>query len=303
MSGSGPGNFPGVWSIRLDVPPQALSAFEAAMERTCEALSSFEGRPGGPWRLEGITPQEPDHDALQGVIEVAATASGLAHAPSFSVLFLDDRDWVSQSQRGFPPVHAGRYFIYGSHHDGALPPGRVPVRIDAGQAFGTGRHESTLGCLLALDRLARWKKVRRPLDIGCGSGVLSLAVARTWRVGVLGCDRDGIAVKVAGQNARDNGLAAFLTYRVADGFNHNAIRRKGHFDLILVNILARPIVAMSPQIARYLEPGGVAILSGLLEREVPQVLCAIRTQGLALKEHVNLGGWATLVVQKGRRTC
>src|SRR5205823_2106389 len=120
---------------------------------------------------------------------------------------LPERDWLAENRRAFPPVRVRRFFIHGSHWREAAPAGMIPIEIDAATAFGTGEHASTSGCLLALDRLARRRRFRRPLDIGTGSGILAIAAAKRLHRTVLASDIDPAAVRVAGHHIRRNGLA------------------------------------------------------------------------------------------------
>ncbi len=286
------------WSIRFDVPPTAKPAAEAVMHRLCEAVSAFEVRLGGPWQIEGLAPQEPDRGELEAALAGMAADCGLPVPPALNIQQVEDRDWVTESQRGFPPVRAGRYFVYGSHESDPVPPGRIGIRIDAGQAFGTGHHDSTLGCLVALDGLARRYRFAAPLDVGCGSGILSIAMAKTWGVPVKACDIDPVAIRVARYNIRDNGVSALVSPFVGRGLAGRRVGRKRAYDLILANILARPIIAMAPDVAARLMPGGVAVFSGILAREAQGVLCAYRIQGFRLIRRIIIGEWATLVLAR-----
>ncbi|MBT3396971.1 MAG: 50S ribosomal protein L11 methyltransferase [Rhodospirillaceae bacterium] len=286
------------WSIRFEVPPIAKPTAEAAMHRLCEVVSTFEVRTGGPWTIEGLVPQKPERGELEAVLAQMAADCGLAASPPLQIQRVEDRDWVAESQRGFPPVRAGRYFVYGSHETDPVPPGRIGIRIDAGQAFGTGHHDSTLGCLVALDGLARRYRFAAPLDVGCGSGILSIAMAKTWGVPVKACDIDPVAIRVARYNIRDNGVAGRVTPFVGKGLSNRRVGRIRAYDLILANILARPIIAMAPHVAARLQPGGVSVFSGILAREAQGVLCAYRAQGFRLIRRIIIGEWATLVLAR-----
>ncbi len=232
-------------------------------------------------------------------LALAAAASGLA-VPEPRIHAVPAIDWVAANYREFPPVQVGRYFVHGSHWRRGSPAGSFGLRIDAATAFGSGEHATTKGCLLALDRLRRRnRRMGRVLDLGCGSGILALAAARTWRRPTLAVDIDPIAVKVAGANARANGLAPWIRTRVSPGFANPAIARRGPYELILANVLARPLMAMARPLARCLAPGGSVVLSGLLPQQERQVLWAQRLQGISLVARIRIDGWSTLVV--GRR--
>src|SRR5205814_982299 len=167
---------------------------------------------------------------------------------------LPERDWLAENRRDFPPQRIGRFFIHGSHWHGRAAPSSIPIEIDAATAFGTGEHPSTRGCLLALDRLARRRRFRRPLDIGTGSGILAIAAAKRLRRPVVAGDIDPEAVRVARHHARRNGLASRARFLRTAGYRRRALRRH-KYDLILANILARPLALMARDLKRTLAPG------------------------------------------------
>ena len=205
-------------------------------------------------------------------------------------------DWEVQSLASFPPISVGRLTIVGAHQ--APPHRRFALCVDAGPAFGSGRHESTQGCLLALDWLARRRRVHRALDFGTGSGILAVAAARLWPAWVLALDSDPMAVATARETARRNGLANRVAVVRAEGLRAGVVRRRGRADLIVANIRAKPIAAMAPDFSRHLRPGGTAVLSGLLATEERLVLAAFRTRGLRLRRRIRLGAWVTLILTR-----
>ena len=182
--------------------------------------------------------------------------------------------------------------------DRGAPPGSIPLEIDAATAFGTGEHPSTRGVLLALDGLARRRRFRRPLDIGTGTGVLAIAAAKRLHRPVLASDIDCAAARVAAHHVGRNGLRGQVRVICAPGYRARAVRRS-RYDLILSNILARPLSLMARDLARALAPGGVAVLSGLLRRQERMVLAAHRMQGLVLAHRIAIEGWSTLILRRG----
>jgi ribosomal protein L11 methyltransferase len=239
----------------------------------------------------------PERAAVTALLAPAAAAAGVA-VPDFQVEALPDLDWVAESQKALPPIRAGRFYVHGSHVGTPAPAAAIPILIDANAAFGTGRHESTRGCLIALSRLARRRRVRRPLDLGCGSGVLAIAMAKLWRVTVTAADNDRTALAVARANAGLNGVAARLRTVASDGYRNAALARSAPYDLIVANILAEPLAAMAGGLARHLADGGRAVLSGLLTRQERIVLAPHRLHGLALVERLRIGEWSTLVLSR-----
>jgi ribosomal protein L11 methyltransferase len=209
-------------------------------------------------------------------------------------------DWLVKNQASFPPLAVGRYFIYGSHHQGGVPPGRIGLLIDAATAFGTGEHATTRGCLLALDAALRQTHPTRILDMGTGTGVLAIAAAKTRHRRVIARDIDGEAARVAGHNARRNGVASSVATGRSAGYAHRSVIHAKPYDLILANILARPLTRMARDLGAALAPGGIVILSGLLTWQEKDVLAAHRLQGLTLRQRIVIDGWCTLVLARGR---
>lgn len=286
---------PSGWTIRVEVPHAAASLLVDALDSHAAATSAFLDEATGIWRIEAFFASRPDDGRLLADLAAAAAASGTG-IPELSVVDLGSRDWVAENQRAFPPFRVGRFYIYGSCVKTPPPKGAHPILLDAATAFGTGEHETTRGCLLALDRLARRRKIRNPLDLGCGTGILAIAAARLSPVRVLASDIDPEAVRVAQANARANGVGARLRVVESVGFAHPEIVRNAPFDLIVANILARPLCVLARDMARRLAPGGVAVLSGLLTRQAAGVLAAHRQQGLRLAGRIALGDWPTLVL-------
>lgn len=216
------------------------------------------------------------------------------------VELLPDTDWIKASQEGLPPVRAGRFFVYGAHDEGEVPRGVIPIRIEAGMAFGTGHHETTALCLGALSELARRRRFANVLDLGCGTGVLAIAAAKLWRKRVLASDIDPVAVEVTRQNAAANGEAPLVAAVVADGLSHPALAARAPYELIVANILAAPLTRLAVQIVPALRLGGVLVLSGLLRWQENLVLSFYRAQGLTLREIRRDGAWSALVLERPR---
>ncbi|WP_299440390.1 50S ribosomal protein L11 methyltransferase [uncultured Rhodospira sp.] len=293
------------WRIEVVVPAAAEPAFEAALDGLCDALLCFEIDTPGPrpglWRLEGLCERAPDPARLSTAVALAARAAGIAEPP-VSVERLGPRDWLAENLTSFPPLDIGRFHLRGSHVTDPPPPGRHTLIVDAATAFGSGEHPTTRGCLLALDDLARRGRSARVLDMGCGTGVLALAAAAQWRCPVLAVDNDAESVRVARHNVRRNGLAAWVRGLRSDGFRDARVRAAGPYDLILANILARPLAGMSRSAAAALAPGGRIVLSGLLATQEARVATAYRRQGLALERRYPIEEWMTLVMRRPARS-
>jgi ribosomal protein L11 methyltransferase len=211
-------------------------------------------------------------------------------------------DWVRQSLEGLPPVVAGRFFLYGSHDADKRRAGGVSMEMDAGTAFGTGHHGTTAGCLLAIDRLLKRGAPRKAFDLGCGTGVLGIAVALASKRRVLATDIDPEAVRVTRNNAIRSGIRNHITAVTAPGLHHTVIHRGAPYDLIIANILARPLANMAHGICALLSPGGMLILSGITRDQQRWIIACYRNCGLVCIEARHIGNWVTLVMQRPRHT-
>jgi ribosomal protein L11 methyltransferase len=214
------------------------------------------------------------------------------------VALLPDIDWIRLSQEGLPPVRAGRFFVHGAHDAGQVPPGVIPIRIEAGLAFGTGHHETTALCLRVLSDLSKSRRFENVLDLGCGTGLLAIGAAKLWRRPVLASDIDAVAVAVTRENARANGEAPLVRAVTADGLAHPALARRAPYDLVVANILAGPLTLLAPQIARALAPGAALILSGLLRWQENLVVSFYRPHGLILRKTRREGVWSALLLER-----
>jgi ribosomal protein L11 methyltransferase len=195
-------------------------------------------------------------------------------------------------------VRAGRFFVYGAHDAGRAPVNAVALRIEAGAAFGTGHHGTTVGCLAAFDQVLKARRFDRVLDVGTGTGVLAIAAARTGSRVVRGSDIDTVSVRIARENARINRARAHFV--PADGLAHRAIADAEPYDLVFANILARPLIRLARPIARALRPGGRVILSGLLRVQEREVRAAYLARGFVFERRLHRDAWATLVMRRTR---
>jgi ribosomal protein L11 methyltransferase len=211
---------------------------------------------------------------------------------------LPDQDWIRLSQEGLPPVRAGRFFVYGAHDAGKVPHGVIPMKIEAGLAFGTGHHETTALCLAALSELARERSFRNVLDLGCGTGLLATGAAKLWKRPVLASDIDPVAVTVTRDNARANGVAPLVRAVTADGLTNPILANAAPYDLLIANILAGPLTQLAPSILRSLAPGAVLLLSGLLRNQEKLVISFYRS--LRYVGARRAGPWSALVLEKPR---
>lgn len=302
------------WRVAVASPAATVAAYEAALEPFAVAVSIFEAgtaldRPrrlpepatwaGDLWLadacvVEAVTTAPPDRARIEAAIAVAAAAVG-AQAPDVAIEELADIDWQAKVLADLPAIEVGRFRVRGAHVTEPARPGTVDLMIEAGAAFGSGEHETTRACLAALGHALRRTRPRKVLDLGCGTGVLGLAAAKAAKADLLLTDIDPCAVAIARTAARRNGVVA--SARVADGWADPAVRRAAPFDLVMANILARPLRSMAGDLRRGLAPGGRAILSGFLHWQEAFVLAPHRARGLALERRVRAGDWLALTLR------
>lgn len=251
------------------------------------------------WMIELVFNHAPDTALIMQRVKVLAHELGFS-MPDIVVEAMPREDWLARVARQFPPLRVGRYFVHGAHVQEKAPAATIGIQVEAGAAFGSGEHSTTKGCLLAYDRLSKHTKFQNILDIGTGSAILAIAAAKSAKnVQMLATDIDPVAVQVAKENARLNGVGQQIETLCANGTNAPGIQRNAPYDLIFANILARPLVKLAPDIAKLLEPGGYAILSGLLVSQATMVHYAYQAQGLKKRLQWSEGPWCALVFQKG----
>jgi len=212
---------------------------------------------------------------------------------------LPEIDWVRHALDGLAPVRVRQFFIHGSHDRHKARPHDLAIEIEAGQAFGTGHHGTTCGCLEMIERVMRCEQPRHIVDLGTGSGILAIAAAKRQRLTssgmkILASDIDSIAIDVARNNIRHNGVAPQIETIVAAGINHRKFTRQMPFDLIIANILARPLMKLAPRLKYFVKKGSSVILSGLLDSQRDSVLAAFRNHGFYHQASLHLQGWTTL---------
>jgi ribosomal protein L11 methyltransferase len=284
-----------VWHLHAQVRGTgAAEGVISILDGLAGAVSAFEAAAGAEWQIDAYASVRQLTPELAARLALAAAAAG-GSVVSFSEDRLAERDWLAENQLAFPPLRAGRFFIHGSHHRHRVPAGMIGIRVDAATAFGTGEHPSTLGCLAALQFLAGRRRFRRPLDIGTGTGILAIAAAKLLRRPVQAGDIDPDAVAVARHNVAANGVAGLVRVARAPGYRGLPGR---DYDLVLANILARPLARLARDLGRHLADDGRAVLSGLLLRQEPVVLAAHRACGMVLERRFAIRGWSTLVLRR-----
>lgn len=235
-------------------------------------------------------------DAVEA--RIVAILSGLALPKAIAREAVPDIDWVARSLEGLKPVRAGRFLVHGGHDRQKRRNGDLSIEIEAGLAFGTGHHGTTAGCLEMLEKVVLRERPRNALDLGTGSAVLAIALAKLARIPVLATDIDPVAVRVAAANARLNHVKNLVETAAAPGFHHPIFAARAPFDLIAANILARPLMMLAPQMARHIAPGGSIVLSGILERQRDAVVSAYVGQKFRHVRTLHREGWVTIHLKR-----
>ncbi len=290
-----------LWRIDFRVPKQYHAAFEDLIEPYCLALAAFEDEKTGEWRIEGFTAAEPDS---QGISEKIKNLSESCEISSPKVYFdlVPPKNWLEDNLMDFPPLQLGRFYIHGTHVQPKALGGLIELVLDSGSAFGSGEHATTEGCLRMMEELARRYKFGKILDMGCGSGILSMAAAKIWKCPVIASDIDEESTRVTNVNVTQNGLKQLIRATCGDGYASQLVQDNGPYDLIVCNILANPLVKMASDLSRHLNTNsarpGFAILSGLLERDSNRVVAAHRAHGLRLHKKIVINGWVILLMSR-----
>lgn len=291
------------WRVELVLPSvEQVPVFEAALESLGGAVTTLEigadgARGSGRWQVIGYGLNRADTAELEARIALAAAGAGI-DAPSHRWESLPETDWVAEARRDVAPIDAGRFFVHASHHAGSPPDGKIAVQVDASMAFGSGEHASTRGCLIAMDRLLDTNPPRSILDMGSGSGILAIAAAKACAAEVVAADNDPVAVQIARENAKINGVGARIRALVSDGFDDEEVGQGMPYDWILANILARPLVDMAPPLVGHLRTGGMAVLSGFLREQSGDVAEAYRREGANVTDRIGIDDWETLIVER-----
>lgn len=284
--------------LLFQLPANAAARAELYFDDIALSVATFEDQDNPAiWQVEIVFEQAPEPAEIERRLQVLAESCRTA-IPDYQINTLQQADWVD-NLREFPPLTIGRFFVHGSHITD-IPYGKWPLQVDAGAAFGSGEHATTVGCLLAWQRVMQRQPPRKlnVLDMGCGSAILGMAAAKQYPTArVLAVDIDQVSVRVANENIRINRLHSRAFAAAGNGYTSRRLLADSPYDIIFANILARPLMQFARHLKRHLAPGGVAILSGLLASQERMVLQAHRMQGMKLKERIVQNGWATLVIE------
>lgn len=284
------------YEMKFLLPPKVVPVFETALEEIASAVLTVmieHGPDKGMWEMQAIFEGKPNEQAIRSALNQACKTAQIQPITA-DIRKMPAKNWLQACYQSFKPIVIGKYYIYGSHIQEEPPADKIALKIDAATAFGTGEHQTTHGCLEALNHLDFVPK--KVLDVGCGSGILSMAYAKTFHQPVDAVDIDEESVRVATQNAKENGVAHLMHVWQSEGYKQVS----DTYDLILCNILARPLMDMANDLKHHLNVGGEAILSGFLNRQERWVLKAHTDIGLKLITKYRVNGWSTLVVGKDK---
>jgi ribosomal protein L11 methyltransferase len=297
-----------LWTVRFSfrqiLSGHLASLLSEALEDVAVAVSlhNLESADGDNWAVTLTTMGKPDTDEILRRILLVGEAeniSGLIDKKDIIAETLPEKDWLQHVRDNFPPIKIGTFFIYGSHYTGALPEGFTPLQIDAATAFGSGEHETTRGCIQALEQLKEKNAFKNALDMGCGSGILAIALTKLWPgIKTTAIDIDPESVVVTRRHAEMNGVSREIQTEAGDGYRAPLVAGNAPYDIVAANILANPLIEMAPDLSAVLKPGGYAVLSGLLSRQKREVVAAHENLGLRLIRAEEIGDWQALVLQK-----
>lgn len=291
-----------LWLVNITLPIQATELVADALGEDAVAVTTLAPPRQANAQVEAIYDFEPVQSEMAAKLEILAAVFGIA-PPKFTIRAAPRLDWLKKVAEDFPPLKIARWTIHGAMHRDKVPNRLFAMQIDATNAFGTGEHPTTRGCLLMLDRILKTGfRPRVMADIGCGSGILAMACIQGFRRGrAVGVDLDPDSVQIAQNNVRANGLGGKIRVLRSRGYMAPAIHRAAPYDLIMANIFAGPLSQMAKDLKNNLRPGGIAILSGLLTTQANMVIAAHRMQGLALLRHTRLGEWSVLALTRPHR--
>lgn len=293
-------HFTDLWKLTLQGSPELVDALQPALEDRAVSLATLHLPNTTQRKLEALFTAQPDLKSLTLELSVLAALKGL-QAPKLKLEEMPRLNWVQKVADEHPPMKIGRWIIHSAAYRQTTRHARNRVQIDVTNAFGTGEHPTTGGCLLMLDDLLRNTKSSsqwRMLDVGCGTAILSMAFARATHGKALAVDVDPAVAVTAKEAVHVNGLQAFIHTDQSRGLTAGRVKRAAPYDLIMANIFLEPLRRMAKDVKASLKSGGYAIISGILQHQANAVLSAYRGQGLRLVKRLDRAGWAIFLLQR-----
>ena len=288
------------WQINIKALKKDINTVSERLESCTDVLSTFELNGTEFWEISGIT--KPTSDKGEANVVVRELVQQLNLQPTdFSIEMLPDRDWLAENRASFPCLSYGRFLIHGSHNRPKTANGHLNIELEAGRAFGSGSHESTAGCLLSLLYLFKIMSPKRIMDLGCGSGILSIASVKLWpSVKTLALDIDYDAVETTLENIKVNKVWRQVRCEHSNGFPRVRPGTSKKYDLIVANILAQPLIVLAPHSTSFLRSGGYIVLSGLLETQEREILAVYNSLGFRIVSRKRLKEWTTFILKYKR---
>jgi ribosomal protein L11 methyltransferase len=283
-------------TFTFSAPNALVEYFTDGMADGATAITARVNEHAAAQQIIAYFDEPPNAADLNARLAILAEMQNIPY-PVAELKLLPKTDWLAEVYRGLHPLMLGRFYVYGSHSPEQPPAAALPIMVDAATAFGSGHHPTTAACLIALSDISQKISPRRMLDLGCGSGILAIGIAKLFHKKLFAMDIDAEAVRVTLNNARLNQCAEFIT-AATGGTDHAAFAQHAPYDLIMANILARPLTLMAHQIARALMPNGVLILSGLLTSQEKLVANAYAPHGIRMIKAIRREGWSALILKK-----
>ena len=279
-------------TVPLEWRGQAMSAMEF-MDPAPAGVGLFQyDASGETWEVGGYFDRDPSGHTLSMMLSAFGT-DNVAVAP------MTRADWSLKLQRQMKAARSGRFTVHGPFDAGDAPPSSIRICMESVLAFGVGHHPTTRGVLVALTQMAkRGLGARRVLDIGVGTGALSIGAARLWRPRCMATDIDPAAVAAVHVNARASGAGPLIRALETAHVTGPAIAANAPYDLVLANIRPQPLRRLAPEIARLTEPGGRIVLSGMREVERSPVERVFEGWGMKVRERLKFNEWRVLMLDR-----
>ncbi len=262
------------------------------------------------WELEVLLNKKPDINIIKSKLNYLANelrtleyyfsdnCINVKYANKAYVSKVLQKDWLKYNRKSFPIINVDNFYIYGSHINKNFSVNKIPLKIDASIAFGTGSHETTKCCLKALSFIFRFSKSYRTLDYGCGTGILGIASKKLFKKSkITFVDIDKDAIKLTKENLKLNNILLNEVY-LTGSYHSNKYKKKKFYDLIFANILFSPLKKLAPLFKLVIKPNSFLILSGLLNEQIPYIINFYNKYGFKEKKIFYLNGWGAIIMKR-----
>lgn len=282
-----------MWQLEFELPKSTPEAYQNVLSELFETMLIFESDDKSAWQIKLILTEEPCQETYDLIMATAKNFD--LDQPKIETIKLPETDWLAENRKSFPAMTIGGFFIHGSHLESSNDDSLIPIQVDASLAFGTGEHATTRGCLEMIASIEQPAVGASILDLGCGTAILAIAMAKLWQRDIWASDIDEDSVMMAWQNCIDNNVGSLVHTLHSNGFDHPVFEEQTPFSLIVANILAEPLCQLAPEMKKNIAGHGKIILSGLLVEQKDRVVKAYEQQGFKLEQEKIIGEWATLL--------